>query len=75
MQQTRITQKGQTTIPKKVRSFLDVSPGNEIEWHVIRGIVVVDAARKVQQPAAFLCNQTTLNLDMVKLVKEIREER
>lgn len=75
MQQTKITSKGQTTVPKDVRKFLGVGPGKEVEWHMARGMVVVDTVKKVKEPVKFLTTQTKLDLDMVRLVREVREER
>ncbi|HLC84881.1 MAG TPA: AbrB/MazE/SpoVT family DNA-binding domain-containing protein [Candidatus Nanoarchaeia archaeon] len=72
---TTITQKYQTTIPKEVREVLHVDAGNEVEWHVVRGMVIVDAAKKIKDPVKFLTSQVTLDLDMVRLVREVREQR
>jgi len=38
-------------------------------------MVVVDAVKKVREPVKFLTTQTKLDLDMVKIVREVREER
>jgi len=75
MQQTKITPKGQTSIPKKVRDFLHVKPGKEVDWHIVRGMVVVDSAKRIKDPVKFLTSQVTLDLDIVRLVREIRDER
>lgn len=72
---TKLTQKGQATIPRDVRRFLGAKTGSEIEWHIVRGMVVVDTTRKIKDPVKFLTTQTKLNLNMVDIVKEIREER
>lgn len=37
----RLTQKGQVTIPQKVRRTLGVSPGDEIEFRVARNHQVI----------------------------------
>ena len=75
MQQTTLTPKYQTTVPKQVREFLGVTKGKGVEWHIVRGMVVVDAMKKIKDPVKFLTTQTKLDLDMVQLVKEVREER
>ncbi len=75
MQQTKLTPKHQTTVPKDVRKVLGVTKGNKVEWHVVRNMVVVDAVKKVKDPVKFLTSQTHLDIDMVDAVRGIREER
>ena len=72
--ETKVTTKYQTTIPEEVREFLGVESGKEVEWNIVRGVVIVDVSRKVKNPVKFLTSQTKLNLDAVKLVKESRED-
>jgi len=74
MTRTKITSKYQTTIPEEVRKILKVKSGEEVEWHVVRGIVVVDSSRKIRNPVRFLTSQLKLDLDAVKLVREARED-
>ena len=74
MKETKITSKFQTTIPREVRRFLNVKSGGEMEWNIVRGMIVVDVARKVKNPVDFLTSQIKLNIDAVKLVKESRED-
>ena len=74
MRETRITSKYQTTIPREASKFLDVKPGKKVEWHIVRGMVIVSTARKIENPVKFLTSQIKLNLDAVKLVKEARED-
>ncbi|MFX1519004.1 MAG: AbrB/MazE/SpoVT family DNA-binding domain-containing protein [Promethearchaeota archaeon] len=74
MPETKVTKKYQTTIPEKVREFLGIKPGEKVEWHIVRGMVIVDAAKKIKNPVSFLTSQTTLDLDAVELVKEARED-
>lgn len=71
---TKITSKYQTTIPKKVRQFLDVNSGKELDWHIIKGMVIVDVSRKIKNPVKFLTNQIKLDLDAVNLIKEASED-
>lgn len=42
----RLTQKGQVTIPKKVRQVLGISPGDEVEFRVAQNhqVIVVKSA-------------------------------
>lgn len=74
MTETKITTKGQTTIPNEVRQILGVKPGDNVEWHTIRGMVVVDVKKKIKDPVGFLTSQIKINLDAIKLVREAREE-
>lgn len=73
-EESKVTVKYQTTLPRKIREHLGVKPGEKVEWHVVRGMVVVDAPRKVKNPVKFLTSQIKLDLDAVKLAREVREE-
>lgn len=70
---TRLTKKGQTTVPLSYRKVLGVKPGENIEWYVAKAMVVVDKPVKINNPAKFLVAQTKLDLDAVELVKKARE--
>ncbi|MBI2971557.1 MAG: AbrB/MazE/SpoVT family DNA-binding domain-containing protein [Candidatus Aenigmarchaeota archaeon] len=72
--ETKVTTKYQTTIPEEVRKLLGVEAGKEVEWSVVKSMVIVDVARKVKNPVKFLTSQTKLDIDAVKLVKEARED-
>ena len=74
MSETKVTSKFQTTIPVKVRDFLGVEPGKEVEWNIVKGIVVVDSSRKIEHPVQFLTSQIKLNVDVLKLVKNARAD-
>jgi bifunctional DNA-binding transcriptional regulator/antitoxin component of YhaV-PrlF toxin-antitoxin module len=73
LEETRITTKHQTTIPRGIRDYLKVKPGGTVRWHVVKGMVVVDTHRKVRDPVKFLTSQVRLDLDAVRLVRESRE--
>ncbi len=72
--ETKITSKFQTTIPKKVRKFLEVGAGKELNWHIIKGMVVVEKDRKIKNPTKFLTSQIKLDIDVVNLIRKVREE-
>lgn len=72
--ETKVTSKYQTTIPEEIRKFLGVESGKEVEWNIVRGMVIVDSARRIKNPTKFLTSQIRQNLDAVKLVKESRED-
>lgn len=71
---TKVTRKSQTTIPTSIRKFLGVKIGEGVDWQIVRGMVVVDMAKKIPNPVKFLTGQIKLNIDAVKLVREAREE-
>lgn len=73
-EKTSITQKYQTTIPKNIRKFLGVKSGEDVEWHVVKSMVVVHKSERIENPVKFLTSQVKLNLDAVKLVRESRDE-
>lgn len=72
--ETKVTSKYQTSIPKDVRKALGIKPGEEVEWSIVRGMVVVDAKKKVENPVKFLTSQIKIDMDAVKLVREARDE-
>jgi AbrB family looped-hinge helix DNA binding protein len=74
MEETKVTSKFQTTIPQKIRKILNVQAGNEVEWYVVKEMVIVDKARKIDNPVRFLTSQIEIDIDAVKLVKQAREE-
>ncbi len=72
-EETTVTRKFQTTIPKAIRKNLEVKPGQKVTWHMVRSLVVVDTHRRVKNPVEFLTSQTEFGVDAVKLVRETRE--
>ncbi|HLC77275.1 MAG TPA: AbrB/MazE/SpoVT family DNA-binding domain-containing protein [archaeon] len=72
--ETKVTSKYQTSIPKEVRKILDIKPGKEVEWNIVKGMVIVDTKRKIANPTKFLTSQIKTGIDAVKLVKEARNE-
>lgn len=72
--ETKITTKYQTTIPRDVRKYLGIKPGKEVEWHIVKGMVVVDTPKKIKNPVKILTSQIKLNVDAVKLVRAARED-
>ncbi len=74
MAETKITTKYQTTIPNEVRGLLGVRPGDSVNWHTLRGMVIVDANKSIKDPVKFLTSQIECDFDAVELVKSSREE-
>jgi len=58
----------------EIFKILGVKPGEEVEWSIVKGMVVVDVKRKMERPVKFLTSQIKLNLDAAKLVRESRDE-
>ncbi|MGA2199503.1 MAG: type II toxin-antitoxin system PrlF family antitoxin [Nitrososphaerales archaeon] len=73
-EETTVTRKFQTTIPKAIRKNLEVKPGQKVTWHIVRSLVVVDTHKKVKDAVKFLTSQTKLDLDAVTLVRETKED-
>jgi len=73
-EETKLTTKYQTTIPREVREYLGIKPGKEVEWHIVKGMVVVDTPKRIKNPVNLLTSQIKLNIDAVKLVKEARAD-
>ena len=73
-EETKVTRKFQTTIPKGIRKNLDVKPGQKVTWHIVRNLIVVDTHKKMRDAVKFLTSQTQLDLDAVNLVREARED-
>ena len=73
-EKTSVTQKFQTTIPKNIRKSLGIKAGEDVEWHVVRGMVVLHKKEDIKDPVKFLTSQIKLNIDAVKLIRQSREE-
>jgi bifunctional DNA-binding transcriptional regulator/antitoxin component of YhaV-PrlF toxin-antitoxin module len=73
-EETTVTRKFQTTIPKAIRKNLEVKPGQKVTWHIVRSLVVVDTHKRVKDAVKFLTSQTELDLDAVALVRETKED-
>lgn len=71
---TKVTTKYQTTVPEEVRRFLGVKAGGEVEWSIVKSMVIVDTVKKVKEPTKFLTSQIRMDVDAVKLVRESRDE-
>ena len=65
MFESRITAKGQTTLPRQVRAALDVRPGDHVRYVVLDGEVRLLKARPVAALAGMLAKpgQGTVSLD------------
>jgi bifunctional DNA-binding transcriptional regulator/antitoxin component of YhaV-PrlF toxin-antitoxin module len=65
----KVTEKHQTTLPKRVRAALKVKPGKTVEWYIIQGMVVLRKPVKLEKPVEFLTSQTKLDVNAMKLLR------
>lgn len=68
--ETKLTMKGQTTVPLPVRKMLGINSGDRVEWEMAKGMVIISAKKKVADPVTFLTTQIKLNINAVNLVKQ-----
>ncbi|MBI4151134.1 AbrB/MazE/SpoVT family DNA-binding domain-containing protein [Candidatus Woesearchaeota archaeon] len=71
---TRMTTKYQATVPKHIRDALGLKAGQELEWHTLKTMVVVNAKPVIKDPVGVLTSGPRIRGDALKLVKEAREE-
>jgi antitoxin PrlF len=51
---TRVTSKGQVTIPKPVRDHLGIGPGSQVNFRLADdGSIIIERADGTQQPSRF----------------------
>ncbi|MER2534197.1 MAG: AbrB/MazE/SpoVT family DNA-binding domain-containing protein [Rhizobiaceae bacterium] len=50
---TKITVKGQVTVPKAVRELLGLEPGSEVKFRYVNGNVVIERADGQRPPSRF----------------------
>jgi AbrB family looped-hinge helix DNA binding protein len=53
-QRTRVSEKGQTTIPKEIRESLGIEPGDVVEWSRADGEVKLEPESTPTSKGAFL---------------------
>ncbi len=73
---TRISSKGQVTIPKEIREYLGLRPGDRLEFEVVDGNVIVRLSRKPSDSilGIGLKVKEKLRLTAADLVYEMRRE-
>ena len=57
MQESTVTSKGQTTLPKNIREALDIQPGDKLRYLLADGEVRLIRARPVLELAGMLKRQ------------------
>lgn len=78
MQESTVTTKGQTTLPKAVRSVLGIAPGDRVRYVILDGEVRLMKARPVAGLAGILARpgQKPVSLeDMDAAIAEAAAER
>lgn len=71
MYSTKLTSKNQTTIPKQIRKFLGIKPGEKVELVIERDKVILRAKKRYENPLEII---RTLQIDTEKDVKTLRIE-
>ena len=73
---TKISSKGQVTIPKEIREYLGLRPGDRLEFEVVDGNVIVRLSRKPSDSilGIGLKVKEKLRLTAADLVYEMRRE-
>ena len=71
MYSTKLTSKNQTTIPKQIRKFLGIKPGEKVEWIIEGNRVILRAKKRYENPLEII---RTLQIDTKKDVKTLRIE-
>ncbi len=63
---SRLTSKGQVTIPQKVRDFLGIKPGSAIEFEPSPEgrVMIVKAGRRARKPSRFAGLRGTATVKM-----------
>ncbi len=74
LEETTVTTKYQTTIPKRIRKALKVKASEKVVWHLVKGLVFVDTHNKVKKPVELITSKIKLDLDAVRLVEQARGE-
>jgi len=70
---TKVTRKGQATIPRKIRELLDIRPGTSVKFKVVEGKCVIEkeiSLNNINKWIGYLGTKRKTD----NLIKEIREE-
>ncbi len=73
---TKISSKGQVTIPKEIRKYLGAKPGDRLEFEVVNGNVIVRLSRKPSESilGIGLKVKEKLRLTAADMLYEMRRE-
>lgn len=73
---TRVTKKGQVTIPKKLRDRLNIKEGDLVEVYLKGNYIIIKKAVRPTDRLLGLAEELRLkhNLSSVELVREMRTE-
>lgn len=74
---SRITSKGQTTIPVQVREFLNLKPGDLVDYKFGDGVVLLKKKRSAMEFAGILFdpNRKPLTIEEMKAWPHAADER
>jgi len=73
MQQSKVTAKGQTTLPKDVRAALHLHPGDTLRYLLLDGEVRILKARPVSELEGSLCRPSQKPVSLEEMEVAILE--
>ena len=73
MQESKVTAKGQTTLPKDVRAALGLEAGDSVRYIVVNGRVQMLKARHVRELSGMLRNPGQRTVSLEEMDKAIAE--
>jgi len=73
---TKISSKGQITIPKEIREYLKVKPGDKVKFEIVNGKVVLEALKKPSESMKGIGIKVKekLRITASDLIYEMRQE-
>ncbi|MCU0830110.1 MAG: type II toxin-antitoxin system PrlF family antitoxin [Rhizobiaceae bacterium] len=70
---SRVTAKGQTTIPAEIRDVLGVKPGDMVRYEILDGVVTLDRRRSAREFAGVLHDPTRKPLTVEEIDLAVAE--
>lgn len=75
MDETKVTQKFQTTIPLRIRTFLGINAGEEVDWKIQGNRVVIGKKTRYDNPLELIKKiRVKTSKSTKELIKEAKEE-
>jgi antitoxin PrlF len=70
---SKVTAKGQTTIPAEIRELLGVKPGDMVRYEIVDGVVKLDRRRSAREFAGVLHDPARTRLTIEDMDSAIAE--